>query len=127
MISRKISDHMTQLPHTIGEGATLKKAREMMMEFSTHHLPVLSGGAVVGMLSDRDMQMIKNLSDEEHVLVREIMTDEPFMVDHSADLKDVLTEMHKRGYHSAIVKGTSHDSWGIFTASDAVKLLAQTL
>lgn len=127
MIERKISHHMTEMPHTIGDGATVAKAREMMREFGYHHLPVLRGGAVVGMISERDLRVAEVLNKDSEALISDIMSEEPFMVEHDADIREVLTMMQKKGLSSAIVKGTKKDSWGIFTTTDAVRLLVATL
>lgn len=127
MIQRNISHHMTELPHTIGENSSVQKAREMMEEFGYHHLPVLCGGTVVGMISERDLRVAETLKKDSETLVSQIMSDEPFMVDHDADIKDVLKQMQDKGYSSAIVKGTAKSPWGIFTTTDAIRLLAATL
>lgn len=127
MIHRKISHHMTEMPHTIGENSTVKKAREMMSEFGYHHLPVLCGGTIVGMISERDLRVAETLKKDDDTLISQIMSAEPFMVDRDADIKDVLIMMQNRGYSSAIVKGTTSSTWGIFTTTDAIRLLVATL
>lgn len=127
MIHRKISHHMSETPHTIGENSTVRHARELMREYSYHHLPVLRGGLIVGMISERDLRIAESLKKEDNTLISEIMSDEPFMVERDADIKDVLTQMQHKGYSSAIVKGTSNNTWGIFTYTDALRLLLSTL
>ncbi|MCC6137867.1 MAG: CBS domain-containing protein [Bdellovibrionaceae bacterium] len=127
MIEKKISHHMTEMPHTIGEGATVVKAREMMREFGYHHLPVLKGGTLVGIISERDLRVAELLNKDAETSIADIMSEEPYMVDHDADIKDVLAAMQKKGFSSVIVKGTKKDSWGIFTTTDAIRLLMATL
>ena len=56
MSTPTVKDFMTEMPHTINEDLSLKKAMEMMHEYGCRHLPVLHGGKVVGILSDRDIK-----------------------------------------------------------------------
>lgn len=127
MIPRQVSHHMTEQPHSIGTEATAKKARETMREFGYHHLPVLKGGIVVGMVSERDLRVAEFLNKDAEVTVGEIMNDEPFMVERDADIKDVVKAMHAKGVSSAMVKGTANSPWGIFTTTDAIRLLLAVL
>ena len=53
-----IRDAMTRSVHTIGASLTLADAARMMKKHKIRHLPVLEGNALVGLLSDRDVQEI---------------------------------------------------------------------
>ena len=46
---------MTPFPYSIEEEEPLEKAREMMASHKIHHLPVMAGGAPVGVISHRDL------------------------------------------------------------------------
>ena len=46
---------MTRQPWTVQLDDSLTVARRMMAEREIHHLPVLDGGIVVGMVTDRDL------------------------------------------------------------------------
>lgn len=122
-MNQNISHHMTEIPHTIGKDATVKKAREMMREFSYHHLPVLNGGTVVGMVTERDLRVAESLRKEEDIAVEDVMNDEPFFVERTTPLNDVLHIMLDKGYSSVLVRGTKTEPWGVFTTTDALRLL----
>jgi acetoin utilization protein AcuB len=47
---------MTRHPETIGPDETLAKAKQMMDVGGFRRLPVVEGGAVVGMLTERDLR-----------------------------------------------------------------------
>ena len=51
----KIADLMTPDPVTVGATAPLADALATLQELGIRHLPVLEGGLVVGVVSDRDL------------------------------------------------------------------------
>ena len=46
---------MTESPATVTPETTIAEAWDLMRELDIRHLPVVDGGVVVGMLSDRDL------------------------------------------------------------------------
>ena len=48
---------MTVNPVTVGPDATLDEALDLLEEFGFRHLPVVEDGAVVGIISDRDLRL----------------------------------------------------------------------
>ena len=59
----QISKYMTTTPHTIGAEQPLDKAMTMMREYKIRHIPVLDGGRLVGIISDRDLKGVMTLKD----------------------------------------------------------------
>jgi CBS domain-containing protein len=53
-----VRDHMTTDPDTIEPGETTEHAATLMMHGGFRHLPVTEGGAVVGIVSIRDLMRI---------------------------------------------------------------------
>jgi acetoin utilization protein AcuB len=51
-----VDKYMTSHPHTIGVDQPLSLAHKIMTEFRIRHLPVLDGGKLVGVISDRDLE-----------------------------------------------------------------------
>lgn len=126
-MERTIGDCMTEMPHTVGSKSTAEKAEHMMHEFSCHHLPVLDGGKLVGVISARDLQLAKQVSTLEEVTIVDIMNDDPLVVLPSESVREVVDKLISNSYGSAIVSATEKSPWGIFTVSDALKLLRQML
>jgi acetoin utilization protein AcuB len=122
-MNQQIAHHMTEIPHTIGKDSSLRMAREMMREYSYHHLPVLNGGTVVGVLTERDLRVAEMLKTDEVTAVSEVMNDEPLFVERTTPIKEVLQIMLKKGYSSVLVRGTKNEPWGVFTTTDAIRLL----
>ena len=59
----QISKYMTVMPHTIGFDQSVDKALGIMKEFKIRHLPVLKGGNLVGIISERDIQLLMSFPD----------------------------------------------------------------
>lgn len=123
-----VSHYMTTMPHSIGRDQTLRHAHEMMRKHHIRHLPVLDGGELVGVVSDRDLHLVETLRDvdPETIAVEEAMTPEPFTVGPDAPLDEVTEQMAERKYGSAIVVD-HHHVVGVFTAVDAMRACADLL
>jgi acetoin utilization protein AcuB len=123
-----VQKYMTTSPHTIGEDQPMTVAHRMMREHHIRHLPVLRGAKVVGLVSDRDLNMVETLRDVDphKVLVGEAMSQEPYVVSPDAALDEVVLSMAEKKYGSAIV--VQHDKVvGIFTTVDACRAFADLL
>ena len=119
---------MTTTPHTIGADQSLAKAQHMMAEYRIRHLPVLDGGRLVGILSDRDVKMVESFKDvnPEKVSVSEACTEQPYMVSPKAPLTEVCNEMASHKYGSVLVVD-NHKLVGIFTWVDALGAFSQLM
>jgi acetoin utilization protein AcuB len=126
--SPAIEQYMTPSPHSIGAEQTLERAHVMMREHVIRHLPVLHGGRLVGMLTDRDVHLLETLKDvDPHlVTVSDAMSTSVYAVAPDTPLRDVALEMAKHKYGSAVVMH-GHKVVGIFTTVDACQALADQL
>ncbi|MGB5702575.1 MAG: CBS domain-containing protein [Polyangiales bacterium] len=122
--SAPIADFMTPMPHTVGSEQTITFAQKMMRKYDIRHLPVLHGGELYGIVSDRDLGMIAGLNEvnPDETTVEEAMTQEAYTVAKDAAMFDVLREMLEHKYGSAVVvEGIK--IIGILTTHDALQLL----
>lgn len=116
------------MPHTIGTDQSLKKAHEIMREYKIRHLPVLKGGKLVGILTDRDLALVETLKDvnPETVTVEDACTPDPYIVSPEAKLHDVCSEMARHKYGSTLVVD-NHKLVGVFTWVDALNAFSEIL
>jgi acetoin utilization protein AcuB len=121
-----IAEYMTPLPHTVGSEQTITFAQKLMQKYDIRHLPVLHGGELYGIVSDRDLGMIAGLNEvnPDVTTVEEAMTQEAYTVSKDTSLFGVLQEMLEHKYGSAVVvEGVK--IVGIFTTHDSLKLLVE--
>jgi acetoin utilization protein AcuB len=124
-----ISAFMTKSPHTVGRSQTLAHAHEVMRKHHIRHLPVLDGGKLVGLVTERDLRLIETLKDVDpsQVTVDEAMSQEVYSVTPDALLADVAKAMAEHKYGSAIVMEAGAKVVGIFTTVDAMSALSDLL
>jgi CBS domain-containing protein len=56
--SGRVGDLMTRHPETVESSETIEHAAALMIHGGFRHLPVLEGGAVVGIVSIRDLMRV---------------------------------------------------------------------
>lgn len=124
----RIQDCMTRSPHSIGADQKVGLARTLMRGHRVRHLPVLRGGRLVGMISERDIYWIETLKEQagDELLVSEAMSPSPYAVPPDAPLSEVVREMAEHKYGSAVVLDGAHVV-GVFTTTDALAVLAALL
>ena len=123
-----VEEFMTPAPHTIGYEQSLTAASHMMTELGVHHLPVLDGGQVVGVVSDRDIAWVEALQnfDPDRMPVDEAISREPYVVGPEEPLLDVVLTMQEKKIGSALVIDNGH-VLGVFTTTDALRVLGEIL
>jgi acetoin utilization protein AcuB len=123
-----IQKYMTSSPHTVGTDQTLAHAHAVLREHKIRHLPVLRGGDLVGMLTERDLALIEALKDVDpsEVLVEEAMSTGVFAVAPEAPLDQVVSEMAAKKYGSAVVVQNNRVV-GIFTNVDLCSAFVELL
>ena len=123
-----VAEFMSPSPHTIGTGQTLASAHKMMREHRIRHLPVLEGGRLVGVVSQRDLYLLETIRDvqPEDTLVEEAMTGDPYVVSPSTPLVAVARTLLLHRWGSAIVADGTKVA-GVFTTTDALAALLQLL
>lgn len=120
-----VRQFMSWLPHTIEASSTLARADHLMREHGIRHLPVTSGGKLVGVLSQRDIHLFDSLTDlkPEEVSVEDAMTSNPVVVSPGESLDRVASRMATEHIGSVLVADGGR-LCGIFTAVDALVALA---
>ena len=132
-------DVMTPSPVTVSPQSSLAEAWDLMRELDIRHLPVVQGGALVGMLSDRDLAFLNvsyllavegadALKRELSTPVTSVMNADVIFVDAEADLSEVVDLMleSKVGAIPVIRPGT-REVTGIVSYIDVLRTVRDLL
>jgi acetoin utilization protein AcuB len=123
-----VGDYMTPGPYLVAPNDFLPDASALMRKEGIRHLPVLTERGLVGILSDRDLNLVQTLAHarSEEVTVEDAMTPDPYVVQANDPLNQVARVMIERKIGSAVVLD-GQDLVGIFTVTDALQALVEAL
>jgi acetoin utilization protein AcuB len=123
-----VQKFMTYVPKSIGSDQTIAQASEFMRKLHLRHLPVLKGGKLVGVLTDRDISLVLSFKDVDptQMKVEEAYTPEPYFTSPTSPLNEVVAYMADNKYGCALVVDNGK-LVGIFTEIDAYKALSDLL
>jgi acetoin utilization protein AcuB len=122
-----IGDVMTPQPLTIGREQKLVTAHKMMAENGIRHLPVLDHGDLVGIVSQRDLYFVETIAGVDKLTdkVEDAMTSDTRTFDPDTPVVTVARDMFEHKLGCAVVVERDRVV-GIFTAMDALRLLAMS-
>ncbi len=130
-----VGKRMSREVVTASPDMTLKRASHILMEYGLHHLPVVEGDNLVGLVTNTD---IRNSTFEETVLdgeaeftvrnrtVGDIMTRDPVTIQPWDTIEDALLTLHKWKF-SAIPVVEGKNLVGIISKTDILAALVETL
>lgn len=128
MATPTVERFMSPAPVTIAPERTLAEAHRLMRERGIRHLPVVDGGRLVGLLSQRDLYLLETLSsvDPASETVGEAMSADPYAIAPGTPLAAVAETMAERRIGSAVVVDRGAVV-GLFTTVDALRALTDVL
>lgn len=113
----------TEMKFVSPEASTVE-IYNLMKKNNIHHLPVLENGQAVGIISDRDVSFVDKAGEAFTLTARQIMTSSPVTVDELTTIPHALKLMIQNKINSILIKDQTGHISGIFTSTDAMKLLA---
>ena len=128
-----VSDVMVTDLITVSPEADLKSAVDHMNAAHIRHLPVVKSGRLVGIVSDRDIRLfgMSMAGDEDGdlrfsigagVTVREVMQDDPVLVEGDTDIREALDLMIEDRVGAIPVVDEDEYLLGIVSYVDMLKL-----
>lgn len=122
-----VEEYTTPNPVTAREDMLIDDLRRLMEEHGIRHLPIVRGGTVVGVISDRDARLVSGLDFEQKLQVRaaDIMAPDPLTVSAATPLDEVAYAMSDKKIGSVIVNDENGRFLGIFTVTDALNALIE--
>jgi acetoin utilization protein AcuB len=124
MLMPSVKRYMTREPYSIASTDNLLRAKALMQNHLIRHLPVIDGERLVGIVSQRDVNVVEAVPgvDLTNVEVARVM--EPPVHVWGEDPLDAVSEMMAKHRRDCVVVKGSHGVTGIFTATDALNALA---
>lgn len=124
----QIRKFMSTTPVTIEAEQTMSQAHALMTREHIRHLPVLSAGKLVGVITESDLHMVASLTmvDPQQIRVDAVMTRDVYVVAPDAPVDEVVQEMARHKYGSTIVVD-HHTVVGVFTVVDVCRAFAEML
>jgi acetoin utilization protein AcuB len=129
-----LSRVMTRPLVTVAPDASLDAAKTLMEQHRVHHLLVVEGGRMVGILSTADLLKVALLQPAARagepasgqsfdIRVRDLMESHVAVLRESASLKDAAHALTLGGFHALPILAVDDAPVGIVTSSDLVGLL----
>jgi len=123
MIVMMVRDVMSRRLVTIGPDTPCQEARRLMDDHRIRHLPVVAGGRLCGMVSDRDVRSA--LSTSPGAVAARIMTPDPVTVTSDTRIEHAARIMLDARFGSLpVVDGTLV---GLVTSTDFLRAFVQIL
>jgi acetoin utilization protein AcuB len=124
----KIDECMSPSPVTVPQSATLVEAESLMTRYNIRHLPVMDGDTLAGVISLRDVQVVKATPEVDHatVTVGQVAVAHVYSVQVGTGLREVAAMMGGHKYGSVIVLDGAKVV-GVFTTVDALRVLLNVL
>ena len=121
----KIQKYMTTAPQAINSESTIEEALHMMEKSKIRHLPVIKGGKLFGLVSERDIRQAASYAsvNAKTTSIAEICEASPYETSPNASVDEVAKVMSQNRYGSALVVDNGK-LVGIFTTTDALDALA---
>jgi len=130
-----ISHIMTKNVHFVNQNDTLQHAVNMIKTENIHHLPVMNGNLVVGIISSTDINRLTfgNLYQHQEgseaavvssLTIEQVMTAQPRVINSEDSIKEVAEVFAEAHFHALPVL-ENNQLVGIVTTTDMIKYLIE--
>lgn len=123
-----VEDFYTESPFVVDADDNVDRAQKLMSSKGIRHLPVMSDGKLLGVLSDRDIKTAMGFKGANSKRLRcgDLCSESVYVTHRDSPLAAVANELATKHYGSAVV--TERDEVvGIFTTTDACRALSSVL
>ena len=128
---------MTENPVTVSKDQPLSTARALLADEKIHHLPVVEGGKLIGILSSSDLVRLSLMYDRDDDGLNEfldsqytidaVMQRHPITVGVEYTVREAAKVLSLGGFHALPVVGYDGELKGIVTSTDLIELLLEKL
>lgn len=130
-----ISHIMAANVESIQDGQPLSDVRRLMSEKGIHHVPIVSGKKLAGLVSFTDMMKLNLVVSgaTEHTIdtildqqfsIASVMSTELTTLGHKDTVRQAAEKLSEGGFHSLPVVDEKTDLVGIVTSTDLIRYLS---
>lgn len=122
MMNELVHTHMTTNVITLNPDNTLAEARDIMLNKRIHHLPIVEGKKLVGMVTSWDFfKLGKSVDEYQSIKVSEVMTTRIATLDPDQHLGAVAEVLMEHLFHAVPIVNDKHELLGIVTSTDIIR------
>jgi len=118
---------MTSDPATVSPQSSAAEARRLLESNVIHHLPVVEGDRLVGIVSSSDLLKLHLLDDKMAIFSRatvdQIMETNVTVLDKNSTLRDAVEKLSIGNFHALPVVDRKRRLLGIVTSTDLLNEL----
>jgi acetoin utilization protein AcuB len=128
VLYHRVKEWMSRDVVTIGSGASLREADELMSGSDLGHLPAVDDGEIVGIVSLGDMREARQRyvgAEADTVTVRDVMTEDPITINPDASMglaAQIMLQTKARGLPVADSEGRLV---GMLSSSDVFRMVVR--
>ena len=122
MMNELVQSHMTTNLITLGPENTLGEVRDILIEKHIHHIPIVEGRKLVGMVTSWDLfKLGKSAEDLKSIKVKDVMTTKVATLDPGQHLGAVAEVLTKHLFHAVPIVNDHNELLGIVTSTDIIR------
>lgn len=125
-MSDTVQDYVKKNIYMVKPDEEITTIFNSMKRHKVRHIPVVENGEAVGIISDRDLQFLNWTQESLQLKAKDIMTAQPYSVDQMTTIPHVVNSMASKKINSVLIHDQSKKVVGIFTSTDALKILSET-
>ena len=122
-----INKVMTSDPATVSPQSSAAEARRLLESNVIHHLPVVEGNRLVGIVSSSDLLKLHLLDDKMAIFTRatvdQIMETNVTVLGKNSTLREAVEKLSMGNFHALPVVDTKRRLLGIVTSTDLLNEL----
>lgn len=138
-ITTLVDDIMTRKPATVAPEDSLERVRRIFENQGFHHVPVVEGDKLVGIVSYTDyLRIISEMCNGNtpeglyktglrNILVQEVMTKAVVYLRSSDTVEDAILMFKEHAFHALPIIEGDHRLVGILSTHDLMKVLEKVL
>lgn len=126
ILNLPIEEYTTPNPITAQENTPVEELAGLIKTHGIRHIPITRGDQIVGIVTDRDLRVIRGLNSHEKLglTAADVMIPDPVTVSSESTIEEVAFLMSDKRIGSVLVN-EGENFLGIFTVTDALNALIE--